>query len=103
MHTLNYTNMWRHYRAELVHQAHTPTKPLIRRWPWAINGRSGALAATLAATVAVMVMGALSSGVELTRCEQAYLASALSEEQMGFEEFSELYSGDVCVVRKDQP
>jgi CSLREA domain-containing protein len=63
MHTLNDTNMWRHYRAELVQQAHT-TKPLILRWPWAINGRSGALgvviAALMAGLMALMVVGASS-------------------------------------------
>ena len=52
----------------------------------------------LGATLAVMVMGAVTSGGDLTRCEQAYLASGLSEQQMSFEEFSELFSDDVCAT-----
>ncbi len=52
----------------------------------------------LGATLAVMVVGAVTSGGDLTRCEQAYLASGLTEQQMGFEEFRELYSADVCAT-----
>jgi hypothetical protein len=50
----------------------------------------------LGATLAVMVIGAVTFGGEPTRCEQAYLASGLTEQQMGFDEFRQLYGGDVC-------
>ncbi len=52
----------------------------------------------LGATLAVMVVGAVTSGSDLTRCEQAYLASGVSEQQMSFEEFSQLYSDHVCAT-----
>ena len=53
----------------------------------------------LGATLAVMVVGAVTSGGDLTRCEQACLAGGLTEQQMGFEEFRKLYMARTSVRR----
>ena len=52
----------------------------------------------LGATLVVMLVGAVTSGGDLSRCEQAYLESGLNEQQMSFEEFSELYSDSLCAT-----
>jgi hypothetical protein len=52
----------------------------------------------LGATLVVMAAGAVTSGNDLTRCEQAYLASGVGEQRMSSEEFGELYSDSVCAT-----
>jgi hypothetical protein len=52
----------------------------------------------LGATLAVMVIGAVTFGGEPTRCEQAYLASGLTEQQMSLEEFGALYGDAFCAL-----
>ena len=50
---------------------------------------------TLGAIVATMLAAAAAFGETPTPCYEAYLASGLSQQQMGFEEFRELYGDGV--------
>lgn len=50
----------------------------------------------LGATLATMLAGAMAFGETPTRCQEAYVMSGLSEQQMSFEEFSEFYSDTLC-------
>jgi hypothetical protein len=50
----------------------------------------------LGATLAIMLAGAMAFGEAPTPCQEAYLMSGLSEQQMSFEEFGELYSDTLC-------
>jgi hypothetical protein len=50
----------------------------------------------LAATVAAMLVAAVASGEGRDPCRTAYLASGLSQQQVTFEEFGELYGEGLC-------
>jgi hypothetical protein len=51
----------------------------------------------LAATLAMMLAAVVAFGGDTTPCREEYLASGLSQQQMSFAEFRELYGGeDVC-------
>ena len=52
----------------------------------------------LGAIVAMMLAAAAAFGETPTPCYEAYLASGLSQQQMGFEEFRELYGDGVCAT-----
>ena len=51
----------------------------------------------LAATLAMMLAAVVAFGGDTTPCREEYLASGLSQQQVSFAEFRELYGGeDVC-------
>jgi len=52
----------------------------------------------LGAVVATMLAAAAAFGETPTPCYEEYLASGLSQQQMAFEEFRELYGDGVCAT-----
>ena len=50
----------------------------------------------LGAIVAMMLAAAAAFGENWDPCYEAYLASGLSQQQVGFEEFRELYGDGLC-------
>jgi hypothetical protein len=61
-----------------------------------VGAKKARKSAALGAAVATMLTAALAFGEEPTRCREAYLASGFTQQQMGFEEFRELYSDSIC-------
>jgi hypothetical protein len=51
----------------------------------------------LVVTLAMLLAAATGYRPTTTPCQEAYLMSGLSEQQMSFEEFREFHSGSVCV------
>ena len=64
--------------------------PEVRRWM------------ALGAMVALMLVAALAFGEAPTPCQEAYLMSGLSEQQMSFEEFGGLYADTWCSYEQKQ-
>lgn len=52
----------------------------------------------LTSTLVVVLASSLAFGEDPTPCYEAYWASGLAHQQMGFEEFRELYGDGVCAA-----
>jgi hypothetical protein len=59
-----------------------------RRWP------------ALTVMLAVLLAASLAFGEDPTPCYEAYRTSGLTQEQMGFGEFRELYGDGVCAASR---
>jgi hypothetical protein len=59
-------------------------------------GRGKTKVLVLAATVAAMLVAAAAFGGDRDPCRTAYLASGLSQQQVTFEEFGEIYGDGLC-------
>jgi hypothetical protein len=55
----------------------------------------------LGATLATMLVAAVALGEDPALCQQAYLASGLTEQQMTLEQFGALYGDAFCVLEEE--
>ncbi len=55
----------------------------------------------LGVTLATMMVAAVTFGEDPTLCQQAYLASGLTEQQMSLEEFGALYGDAFCALENE--